>query len=219
MSTENISDEREDAGVDTGADAGQDGGAVDGGKEQTPPGDKDPVQAELSRLAGEITKLREEKAKMEGMFEATRSAQAAEAKPVPDPLEALFPQDMEEKFFEDAKVPVAALKGVAEYVRGLQKSTAAEVAALRAEMRNMSPERQQMRSKIDELRADPRLRAWPVEALELMAEKMVGTAAEPEARKDFYGSPGGSRAKAGGAAEKQAEKLLNEELRRMGYLD
>lgn len=183
------------------------------------------TKAELTRLQQERAKEREEFAERLARLEGTISAlkQVAESrteKPqdhVPDPFAFLDDGSLKERFYEDADVPITAIKRTVEIIGRALAARDAEIdrklKELEGKVTYSGRSDPALAEKIAELKKDPELASLDDKALLVIAKRFAKDQESSE-WKEYPGSPPtGSRRPSGGMSDTEFEKAVKAKLK------
>lgn len=183
------------------------------------------TKAELTRLQQERAKEREEFAERLARLEGTIGAlkQVAESRQiqaqeeVADPFAFLEDAGLKEKFYEDAEVPIRAIKQTVSIIGRALAARDAEIerrlnevkAELQKQFNRPDPE---IAEKIAELRKDKELAGLDDKALFVIAKRFMR--GEAEGKREYPGfAPTGARSPSGGADNSEFEKMVRAKLK------
>jgi len=175
------------------------------------------ASAELTKIQQERAELRERLARLEGAINSVVAArESGRAKADEDPFAFLDSSDLREKFYEDAAVPIAAMKQIVGLIgRALAERDSMwreEIVKLRG-MINRPDEA--VAEKIAELKADPRLAGASEDVLQAIAERMVE---KKPPKKEYPGTaPTSGRVATRSGLHPDDERAVREVMARMGY--
>lgn len=183
------------------------------------------TKAELTRLQQERAKEREEFAERLARLEGTISAlkQVAESrteKPqdeIPDPFAFLDDGSLKERFYEDADVPISAIKRTVEIIGRALAARDAEfdrkLKELEGKLAYSGSSDPALAERIAALKKDPELAGLDDRALAVIARRFAKDT-DGSDRKEYPGTPPtGSRRPSGGSSDTEFERVVRAKLK------